>query len=436
MDIRANILVDTIALSITLAVLRGEMKWKERKHAYQKRFFQLLVANCLVLAMDLAAWLCDGQTFANVRTLCYITNTGYYAMQITYCWIWTLFAYDWANDYRQIPRLRQLLFALPMLAEWIALAFNLSTGSVFVMDEANHYRRGAGYWFNLIPFIFYTLTALALLTRSWLASTDANRKRHSLTLLVAMLLPTCGSIIESRSYGLTFTWPLAALSLLLIYLSTQQEQNALDKAEAASMKAELAESRMSIMLSQIQPHFLYNSLSVIAELCETDPATARCATLQFSSFLRGNMSSLTMNKPIAFEHELQHTKNYLALEQLRFPDRLHTMFDIEVTHFQLPTLTLQPIVENAVRYGVTKRPEGGTVAIRTQETPESFIVTVSDDGVGFDPKIPKEDGRTHIGLINVSDRLRRMVGGTLQITSTPGVGTVAVLTLPKGAFPC
>ena len=97
----------------------------------------------------------------------------------------------------------------------------------------------------------------------------------------------------------------------------------------------------------------------------------------------------------------------------------------------MPTLTLQPIVENAVRYGVTKRLEGGTVIISARETPGAFVVVVEDDGVGFDPMLPHEDGRTHIGISNVRNRIERMCGGTLVIVSTPNVGTVATITLPK-----
>ena len=436
MDIRANILVDTIALVITMVALFGELRWKQRESAYQKHFRWLLISNCLILITDALAWLCDSKTFAGARTMSILLNSGYYIMQINYCWLWTMFVCEWAKLSFARTSLGRVAIALPMLAEWGVILCNPFTSYIFYIDETNRYCRGTAYWVNLAPYIVYIVAALALLGYSWFKSADANQKRHSFTLFIGMLLPTFGSVIESRSYGLTFTWPLAAISLLLIYLSAQQEQYALNKAEAAGARAELVESQMSIMLSQIQPHFLYNSLSVIAELCDIEPAKAREATLQFSSFLRGNMDSLTRNRPIAFEHELQHTKNYLALETYRFPERLKTAFELETTLFQLPTLTLQPIVENAVRYGVTKRPEGGTVTIRTQETADSFVVTVLDDGMGFDPMAPKEDGRTHIGLSNVRDRLRRMVGGTLTITSTPNVGTVAVITIPKGEAPC
>ena len=152
---------------------------------------------------------------------------------------------------------------------------------------------------------------------------------------------------------------------------------------------------------------------------------------EFANFLRGNMDSLTMDKTISFEQELNHTKHYLALEKLRFQDALNIEYDIKTTLFRLPTLTLQPIVENAVRYGVTKRENGGTVKISTEETDTDFVITVVDDGVGFDIMEKKDDGRTHIGVMNVKNRLYEMCGGTLTVNSATDVGTKVLITIPK-----
>lgn len=198
------------------------------------------------------------------------------------------------------------------------------------------------------------------------------------------------------------------------------------------MESEIMDNRVSIMLSQIQPHFLYNALSTIRELCHSNPALAEKATIDFTDFLRGNMDSLKSDKPIPFKQELAHTQNYISLEKLRFTDSLEIIYEINTTDFCLPTLTLQPIVENAVRYGATKRETGGgIVKISTYESTEGFIIVVEDNGSGFDPMAKKNDGRTHVGIKNVSNRLEKMCQGSLNIKSTAGKGTVAVITLPK-----
>jgi sensor histidine kinase YesM len=185
------------------------------------------------------------------------------------------------------------------------------------------------------------------------------------------------------------------------------------------------------MLSQIQPHFLYNALTAIKGICVANPKKAEETIVSFSDYLRGNMDSLKEKEPIPFRQELSHTRNYLSIEQMRFQHKLSVEYHTPVTDFKLPALTLQPIVENAVRYGVTKKRGGGTVRIITEETLNSYVVKVLDDGLGLDPMIKKEDGRTHIGISNVRDRLKTMSGGTLEIESVANEGTTAIITVPK-----
>ena len=194
-----------------------------------------------------------------------------------------------------------------------------------------------------------------------------------------------------------------------------------------------AEQRIQIMMTQIQPHFLYNSLTVIQELCRSDPAQAEAATVQFANYLRGNMDALQTNTPIPFGQELEHTRQYLALEEMRFEDKLTVRYDIQCESFLLPNLTLQPIVENAVRHGVRGNADGrGEVVIATRETPDCYEITVKDNGPGFDPeKQPKDQGSSHVGIQNVRQRLAQMCGGELKIESIPGAGTCVTIALPK-----
>jgi len=152
---------------------------------------------------------------------------------------------------------------------------------------------------------------------------------------------------------------------------------------------------------------------------------------EFSSFLRGNLDSLSINKPISFDKELKHVQTYLSLEKKRFEERLNVVYDISAQDFYLPALTLQLLVENAVLHGLTKREEGGTVSIKTEENETEIIITVSDDGIGFDQSNFSGDHR-HVGIKNARDRLAAMCKGKLDIQSQPGVGTTAVITIQKG----
>ena len=195
---------------------------------------------------------------------------------------------------------------------------------------------------------------------------------------------------------------------------------------------ELSEKQIELTISQIRPHFIYNCLSSISYLCTKDPQLAVEAIDDFSSFLRVNFSNISQNKIVPFTQELEHTMKYLKLEKMRFEDRVRVYFDIRANDFEIPSLTLQPLVENAVKHGICKRAEGGTIVVKTSETDKEYLVEVTDDGVGFDPDVPPSDGRVHVGLTNVQNRLKNMVHGRLEIYSKIGKGTRMSIYIPKG----
>ena len=228
------------------------------------------------------------------------------------------------------------------------------------------------------------------------------------------------------NYGLAIT--MAYQIVRLIFDLRQQYKEAI---RYQQMQKELYEAKVSVMVSQIRPHFMYNALSSIAVLCKLDPETAYKATVTFSDYLRGNMDSLKQTAPVPFETELEHLKKYLYIEKLRFGDELNIEYDIQATDFEIPLLSIQPLVENAVKHGVGMKEDGGTVRISTRETETAFEVVIEDDGVGFDVNAIKDDGRSHIGMENTKKRLRDLCGGEVVITSVIGEGTTARVVIPK-----
>ncbi|MBQ1815811.1 MAG: histidine kinase, partial [Ruminococcus sp.] len=197
------------------------------------------------------------------------------------------------------------------------------------------------------------------------------------------------------------------------------------------LQKELYEAEVRVMVSQIRPHFMYNALSSIAMLCKLDPETAYKATITFSQYLRSNMDSLKQKEPVPFEQELEHLKKYLYIEKLRFGKKLNIVYDIQTTDFVLPQLSIQPLAENAVKHGISKKRGGGTLTIATRETDKFYEVIVSDDGTGFDVNEVKNDGRSHIGMENIRTRLKEMCNAEVEINSVIGEGTVATVRLPK-----
>ena len=201
------------------------------------------------------------------------------------------------------------------------------------------------------------------------------------------------------------------------------------EAEKNIVEAELKESRVAIMLSQIQPHFIYNTLGTIERMCLKDPQKANELVHNFSLYLRGNFSELDSVTPIRFADELKHVEYYANIEKVRFPD-MNIAYDVQITDFVLPALSVQPLVENAIKHGLMRLETGGSVVIRSYETPTHFCVEVKDDGVGFDPSLPIDE-KKHVGLRNIRGRLKAMVDGELILESQPNAGTKAVIMIPK-----
>ena len=253
------------------------------------------------------------------------------------------------------------------------------------------------------------------------------KKRELMTLAAYIMIPAAGVVFHVLVEGTPVNLVSITLAIVYYFAIIQSE---LSK-QIKQHELELTESRVSIMLSQIQPHFLHNVLSSIAQLCGENPVKAKKAVMDFSTYLRSNMESLNHKGLINVEKEINHVKGYLDLEKAMYGDALTVVYRVEAAGFSLPPLTIQPIAENAVKHGIGQNESGGTVTVSVCETDYDFAVTVSDDGAGYDTADPRHDGRAHIGIENVRRRLEQQCGGTLDISSETGKGTTAVITIPK-----
>ena len=159
------------------------------------------------------------------------------------------------------------------------------------------------------------------------------------------------------------------------------------------------------------------------------PDEARDAIVDFSKFLRENLDFLTASNMIPFNKELEHVTKYVNLEKLRFQDKINIIFDIQVSDFLIPSLSLQMVVENAIKHGITKKYEGGTVRVASYEKDDKIFIVVEDDGVGFD--VNKVIGENHLGFKNSRERLRHFVNGDLVIESEINKGTTVTIIIPK-----
>lgn len=308
----------------------------------------------------------------------------------------------------------------------VIYASALFSPAAFRITAENHFERGPlGYSAHITG----TVLLLFLIWHSFHEWSRLRRAEMLIPVLNVLLMIAAflmDSFIFCTQTGYTYL-TVAIVSCSLFYYIWLHLKYVRDHEDALRTK-----QRVQIMLSQIQPHFLYNTLGAIREMYD-DPE-AKEAVGKFARYLQGNMDAITEAGTIDFAAELEHTRAYLELEQLRFEDALQVVYDITCTDFRMPTLTLQPIVENAVRHGARgAEKDTGTVTIATREYPDRYEITVTDDGPGFHPDhpVPKEDGRAHIGILNVRERLKDVCGGELHIESELGKGTKAVIILPK-----
>ena len=288
-------------------------------------------------------------------------------------------------------------------------------------------------------YMVWLLAAAAALLTALLCINIRNKRNWELLgylmswapIVVFLLLDFANIFINIR--GVFFMRIGIALTILyqMVRFGIDLRRQYLEAIRYQQVQRELYEAKVSVMVSQIRPHFMYNALSSIAILCKLSPDTAYDAAVTFSDYLRGNMDSLKQTAPVPFSKELEHLKKYLYIEKLRFDDQLNIEYDIKTTDFELPLLSIQPLVENAVKHGVGMKEDGGTVKISTRETDSAYEVIIEDDGVGFDIHEKKDDGRSHVGMENTKKRLHDMCGGEVIIASNPGKGTTARVIIPK-----
>ena len=328
--------------------------------------------------------------------------------------------------------------------------FVMLTGSLFIegfvyVTPDNQYYRGSLYPLLQMPIITVLLFNLA--------GTVRRRSRMSrktfLSFVIAqapMLVLLVVNVFVDVLPFFEISYVLSVLSMYGLVLSDQLEQDrrrqqeivqqereiARQEREIARQQREIAHERASVMVLQMRPHFIYNTLMSIYSLCRVDPPKARQITMDFTNYLRSNFNAIASDSTIPFSKELEHTHAYLAVEQAQYDDMLVVDYDTTFTLFRLPPLTLQPLVENAIKHGMDLDADPLHISIRTRHTDLGTEIIVEDNGRGFvDPS--ENDSEPGIALKNIRQRLELMCAGNLTITAGESGGTVARVTIPDGS---
>lgn len=396
----------------------------------RKWLLLLLLAGGSLLLSDALAWGYRGRPGAFSREMVYLSN--FLVFVFSDVLLFLFHGYVCCCLFSEEERRKRVL-GYPLFrcrgVFWIGISgvllvvISQFTHFYYYIDGNNYYHRNPGYPVSLLLPMLGMLLDLSLMIQF--------RKKISKRLLVSMIsyivLPFLAAVVLLFYYGISLINIAISISMILMFVVAMIEQNE----NLARKEQEAADLRISVMLSQIAPHFIYNALTTISELCEKDPVMAKETVGEFSGYLRGNLDSLSEKEEIPFEKELHHVQCYLAIEKKRFGERVQVQYDIGTADFMLPALTLQPIVENGVKHGICRKKGGGTILIRTEKNKENVLITVQDDGAGFDSSGIFTDGRKHTGLQNVADRVKAMCGGSMKVTSALGEGTKVEIFLPN-----
>lgn len=327
------------------------------------------------------------------------------------------------DNCQSVPDKRILAVYFLAVLAIIMVIISQFTNLYYYIDSENYYHRAPGHIISLLVPMCGMILDLSLIIQY--------RKKLAKEMFVAMLsyivLPFVATIILMFYYGISLTNIAISISAIFMFVTAMAEQNK----KLARKEQEAADMRISIMISQIQPHFMYNSLNTIYHLCDKDVNLAKEAISDFSDYLKHILGSVKRNTPVSFSEELEHVRAYLNLEKMRFDEDLTIRYNIETTNFFVPALSIQPLVENAVKHGICGKKDGGTLTLSTREREDHFEIEVLDDGVGFNPEKIPQDGKIHVGIQNVKQRLYVMCGASVEIKSKPGEGTTVVVYVPK-----
>jgi len=409
----------------------------------------LLAADCILLISDAFSYANAGNLTAAGMLAVRVTRFIAYAIVPVMSALFAFYLRALSNrTARNFPAALLRLLMLVCSFHFASIVINRFTGMIYYLDADNIYHRGAYYSVasGSAAVELLLLVALVISIRKRL------HKNEMIAILAFITLPFASNIIQTLFYGISINGIAVTLALMMLYythqlgknrrLASQQNELMRHKLLLAEQQKTIAEKeqaltqkQLQLSMSQIRPHFIFNALGSIEQLCKIDPSRAAEATHYFSVFLRRNLLALNSCELVPIEKELEHVRAYIWLEKMRFGDDINYTEQIDAAGFGIPSLSIQPLVENAVKHGMMGMEEGQiSIRVLVKEYSDYYCITVSDNGCGFDAGKITEEPDLHVGIRNVRERLEMMVGGSMELRSYIGAGTEAHITVPKKQF--
>lgn len=315
----------------------------------------------------------------------------------------------------------RFLFSIPAIINTILYVTSpLTNGLMFKIDEDNTFLRGPlGYTIYFVT-AFYLVVLVTVSIKSF---KDNNHRKGTLLMFIICMMLT-SMYLEYRNWVPGYIDEVSALSILIyyIYLISVYQQGL--RESIAQKELKIAQDKVTMLQEQIRPHFIFNSLNVIRALIKRDPAKAADGIDHFADYLRAHV--LTLNGPdlIKFDEELYNVKAFIALAQPSYDEPIDITYDLKATDFMLPPLSLEPIVENAVKHGIGK--EGGYIRVSSDLIGDNYVITVENSNLGKIDYTEKERARLGVGLENTRTRLDLQLGGSIDLNRMEDKTTVTI----------
>ncbi len=385
-----------------------------------KRSKLFFISSFIVLALSIIAYVVDLSVYRNpnlawVERIVSFVETFLPSVLMPLLTMYILFCSN--KNIRKSPSFYiSLALCVSLLILLIVAQF---TDGIYYITDDNEFIQGQWYWLLIVPLLaLIALNLFEIIYRRKLIG-----KKYFIAFLIylsPLLVVMILQMFISVFILIVIAVSISALSMFGIILSDQVGQY-------LRQQKEIADQRSSIAVLQMRPHFIYNTMTSIYYLCEQDPVKAQQVTLDFTTYLRKNFNAIIGKEPIPFVEELEHTRAYLAVVQAQYEDNLLVEFDTPHTQFRVPPLTLQPLVENSVKYGLNiDSTEPLRVSIKTEKVDNGSVIIVSDTGPGISNK---DNGEPHIALNNIRERLL-LINGALQILPNEKGGTIIKVYIP------
>lgn len=323
-------------------------------------------------------------------------------------WLYPLMAL--LGIYLTVPVRRKMILAIPQFVNMVITAVDL-TGTDFVYHFLPDHSFQGGPM-RIMPFCVICLYTIMLAYFSLRYIRSENRSRGLIMLFIILMIGVT-ILAEYYDYASGFADEVVALSLFVYYCYMAAVYQSKVAAVLHKRELELEQSKLTLLMTQIKPHFINNSLIAVQELCYEEPEKAAELINHFSLYLRNNIEA-SDNRLVPFDKEISAVKEYLALEYADTSKVFRTEFRLEYTDFELPSLSVEPLVENAVKHGIDRYSENSEVHIISYKQGDNVFIEIRDNGKGFD--MNKETlGKGGIGLKNAAKRIELMCGGELTI---------------------